>query len=112
MAHVLLVVHLRRGVLVSVGTELGALLGDFLHALHLVAVCVLLLVIVHSHLAVCRSFLSFVSHHAVLVAVRLPVVLLVIAHPRWHLVVMRLVDHGVVVGLPFALAEAALIFGM
>lgn len=95
IVHILLVVaHLRRDVLVPVATHVGAFLCVFLDALHLLDIDKLLRLVVHGHLTVDRSFLSLVAHHVVLVAAaNLSVVLLLIADPRRHLVMVRLVNH-------------------
>lgn len=110
MTHLLLVAHLRLRILVPICTQVRALLARLLHALRLLAVHVLLLVIVHRHLAVCGPFWRFLRHVAGLIAADLAVVLLFVSNSRWHLVMMWLVDHRVVVRLPFALAEAPLAF--
>ena len=94
---VLVVAQLHRCIFVSVSSQVGALLAAFLHAFHLIAVDVLLLFVVHSHLTVHRSFLSFVSDHHVMLAAYLPIILLIISDPRRHLMMVRLMDHGIIV---------------
>lgn len=107
---VLVVVELYGHVFVPVCSHVGALLAAFLHALHLVAVDELLLLIVDCHLAIHRPFLHFVRHHAGLTVVELAVALPIVANPGRHLVVVRLMNHRVVVCVSLARVECALVF--
>jgi len=110
MAYAVLVVgELHGHVLVPVAGQVCSLLAAFLPAFHLVTIHVLLLFIVYRHLTVHRSLLHFVRHHAGLTVIELRVGLGVVADPRGHLMMMRLVNHRIVVRVPFARVERALV---
>ena len=113
LAHaVLVVVQLDGHVLVPVGSHVSALLVALLDAFHLVAVHVLLLLIINCHLAIHRPFRRFVRHHARLTIVELPVSLGIVAYSGWHLVVVRLVNHRIVVRVSLARVERTLVLGI
>lgn len=112
VAHAVLVVgELDGHVLVPVAGHVCTLLTTFLHAFHLVAIYVLLLFIIYCHLAIYRSLLYFVRHHACLTVVELSVRLGIVADSGGHLMMVRLVNHRIVMRVSFARVEGALIFG-